>query len=415
MRWVPTTRSVAQSLSNLAAVYYSQSRYAEAEPLVKRSLAISEKAQGPDHPEVAVKLNNLAEIYRAQGAYAEAEPLSKRALAIREKALGPDHPDTGLSLHNLAGLYFAQRDWKTAASYWSRSTEVLIRRSLRGTETVGAVLTGKARSDVERENFRFRALVKATHRVAETDAAGRPQLARDMFKTAQWAHGSEAAASLAQMAARQAKGDGALARLVRERQDLAGEWQTRDKALIAARSGLPGQRNAARRSRARCPPGRHRCTHRRHRPHAGQGLSRVRVSRQSRAARHRRSPGPAWQRRSPAAFSRHTRNPRRRRKKASSGSSPRPRRAGCAASSAPRRWPSGSRPCAAGSIEPHGTAMAPAAAAPCWGQATRPRTRKPANRCPSILPARMSFTGRCSARCKTSSRASTCWWCRRER
>ena len=236
--------AVAQSLSNLAALYYSQSRYAEAEPLVKRSLAISEKAQGPDHPEVAVKLNNLAEIYRAQGAFAEAEPPSKRALAIREKALGPDHPDTGLSLHNLAGLYFAQRDWKTAASYWSRSTDVLIRRSLRGTETVGAVLTGKARSDVERENFRFRALVKATHRVAETDAAGRPQLARDMFKTAQWAHGSEAAASLAQMAARQAKGDGALARLVRERQDLASEWQTRDKALIAARSGLPGQRNA---------------------------------------------------------------------------------------------------------------------------------------------------------------------------
>ena len=163
--------SVAQSLSNLAALYYSQSRYAEAEPLVKRSLAISER-RGPDHPEVAVKLNNLAEIYRAQGAFAEAEPPSERALAIREKALGPDHPDTGLSLHNLAGLYFAQRDWKTAASYWSRSTDVLIRRSLRGTETVGAVLTGKARSDVERENFRFRALVKATHRVAETDAAG---------------------------------------------------------------------------------------------------------------------------------------------------------------------------------------------------------------------------------------------------
>ena len=45
------------------------------------------------------------------------------------------------------------------------------------------------------------------------------------------------------MAARQAKGDSALARLVRERQDLIGEWQTRDKILTAARSQSPDKRN----------------------------------------------------------------------------------------------------------------------------------------------------------------------------
>ena len=38
-------------------------------------------------------LNNLAALYDNQGRYAEAEPLYKRALAIQEKALGPDHPD----------------------------------------------------------------------------------------------------------------------------------------------------------------------------------------------------------------------------------------------------------------------------------------------------------------------------------
>ncbi|MGH1407888.1 MAG: alpha/beta hydrolase, partial [Rhodomicrobiaceae bacterium] len=50
-------------------------------------------------------LNNLAELYSAQGRYAEAEPLYKRSLNIREKALGPDHPNVGQSLNNLAGLY----------------------------------------------------------------------------------------------------------------------------------------------------------------------------------------------------------------------------------------------------------------------------------------------------------------------
>ena len=41
----------------------------------------------------------------ATGRYAEAEPLYERALAIREKALGPDHPDVATSLNNLAVLY----------------------------------------------------------------------------------------------------------------------------------------------------------------------------------------------------------------------------------------------------------------------------------------------------------------------
>ena len=68
-----------------------------------------EKALGSDHPDVAKSLNNLAELYRYQGRYAEAEPLYKRSLAIREKALGPDHPDVAISLNNLASLYDLNR------------------------------------------------------------------------------------------------------------------------------------------------------------------------------------------------------------------------------------------------------------------------------------------------------------------
>jgi tetratricopeptide (TPR) repeat protein len=80
-------------LNNLADLYRAQGRYADAEPLYKRSLAIREKALGADHPDVATSLNNLANLYRAQGRYADAEPLYKRALAIRERVLGPDHPE----------------------------------------------------------------------------------------------------------------------------------------------------------------------------------------------------------------------------------------------------------------------------------------------------------------------------------
>ena len=63
-----------------------------------------EKALGPEHPDVALSLNNLAGLYDNQGKYAEAEPLYQRSLAIREKALGPGHPSVAESLENYAAL-----------------------------------------------------------------------------------------------------------------------------------------------------------------------------------------------------------------------------------------------------------------------------------------------------------------------
>jgi tetratricopeptide (TPR) repeat protein len=60
---------------------------------------------GPDHPDVATSVNNLAYSCSEQGKYAKAEPLFQRALAIQEKALGLNHPDVATSLKNIAVLY----------------------------------------------------------------------------------------------------------------------------------------------------------------------------------------------------------------------------------------------------------------------------------------------------------------------
>jgi len=62
-----------------------QHNYAEAEALLKKSLAIREKTRGPDHPDVEVTLRNLAALYKGQGRNAEAEPLYRRAASIRQK------------------------------------------------------------------------------------------------------------------------------------------------------------------------------------------------------------------------------------------------------------------------------------------------------------------------------------------
>ncbi len=81
-----------------------QGKYEEAEPLYKRSLEITEKSLGPDHPDVATALGNLAELYRQQGRYEEAEPLYKRVLDIFQRTFPNGHPNIDACENNYARL-----------------------------------------------------------------------------------------------------------------------------------------------------------------------------------------------------------------------------------------------------------------------------------------------------------------------
>jgi hypothetical protein len=59
---------------------------------------------GAEHPSTLVSVNNLAILYNTQGRTAEAEPLFQRALRGAERVLGPDHPHTRLFRENLERL-----------------------------------------------------------------------------------------------------------------------------------------------------------------------------------------------------------------------------------------------------------------------------------------------------------------------
>jgi hypothetical protein len=82
----------------------AKARYAEAELLKRRALAIGEMTLQPSDSELAIRLNNLGELLRKTNRLAEAEPLMRHALAINETSYGPDHPDVGIRLNNLASL-----------------------------------------------------------------------------------------------------------------------------------------------------------------------------------------------------------------------------------------------------------------------------------------------------------------------
>jgi tetratricopeptide (TPR) repeat protein len=223
---------VAESLNNLANVYQAKGKHAEAEAHYKRALAIDEATLGTDHPEVATILTNLALAYQAQGKYAEAEALHKRALAIAEAKLGKDHPDVAITLYNLADMYQLQDKYAEALVYARKASAAVIAHAQ--FEGAGAQERGGTKGLVEKRAAFFRrhvlVLAAAGRQGIETEAA----LTREGFEIAQWAVQSSAAAALTQMAARQSKGEGALAQAVRDRQDLERQWHVADERLNAA-------------------------------------------------------------------------------------------------------------------------------------------------------------------------------------
>ncbi len=119
----PDHPDVVVHLNNLAEFYCAWGKYAEAEPLYKRALTIFNETL-PSHPDVSMLLNNLAEIYHPWGRYAEAELLYMGALAIEEKFFGPDNPKVSTPLSNLAELYKAQGKYVEAESLYKRALAI---------------------------------------------------------------------------------------------------------------------------------------------------------------------------------------------------------------------------------------------------------------------------------------------------
>src|SRR2546425_1722978 len=101
----PSSPKLAISLTNLADIYRSQVRYADAEPLYRRASEIVGKAFGSQHPKMARALDNLGNLYEAWGRPADAEPLYRRALDINQKGHRGDSLFIPVSLLKLAGNF----------------------------------------------------------------------------------------------------------------------------------------------------------------------------------------------------------------------------------------------------------------------------------------------------------------------
>jgi tetratricopeptide (TPR) repeat protein len=116
----PDHVDVAQSVNDLGRVYHSQARYDEAEPLHRRALAIREQALGSGDYYVAATLHDLANVYERQGRSDEAKPLYIRAASIVEKALGKDHPDVAHGMFSVAIIDSAQGRYDEAERQYAQ-------------------------------------------------------------------------------------------------------------------------------------------------------------------------------------------------------------------------------------------------------------------------------------------------------
>jgi tetratricopeptide (TPR) repeat protein len=159
----PTSRLFNQ----IGLLLKGRADFAQAEPLMRRALAIDESSYGPDHPNVAIRLNNLGALLQATNRLAEAEPLMRRALAIDETNYGPDHPNVAIHLNNLAALLQATNRL-AEAELLMRTALVICEKSLgHGHPFVANCLDNLAQ------------LLKASDRLAEAEPLMRRALAID--------------------------------------------------------------------------------------------------------------------------------------------------------------------------------------------------------------------------------------------
>jgi tetratricopeptide (TPR) repeat protein len=99
----PDDPSLPHVLADIAWALTAQNKWMEAEPLLRRALAIDEKYFGPENPRTVSRLLELAEFLDPATHPKEIESLLRRALALEEKIWGRDDVMISAVLGRLSG------------------------------------------------------------------------------------------------------------------------------------------------------------------------------------------------------------------------------------------------------------------------------------------------------------------------
>ncbi len=258
----------------LAYTRFSQRRLDEAAALTRRSLDAVTAARGASDPTAGELMLTLAYIRLEQGDLAAAERLSQAARAIfatlasRQRSairadsligrirmaegrfdeageqfaaalawlrgrFGTDSAETIPVLADLGEAAFMRGSFAAARRALERAATLTERLAAIDAQNAFANRTGRIEDQAVARGAIFDHLVKTYERLSQERPRERTALAEKAFLTAQRVIDSRAAVALSQLGARHAAGNGDLARLVRERQDLVERWQRDDRRLTS--------------------------------------------------------------------------------------------------------------------------------------------------------------------------------------
>ena len=141
------------TMFTLAELHRMQGDLSEAEPMLKRVLAMREKMLRPDDPETATTLASLSFLALTQANYRLAEQYAERALAIRTRALGSEHPDTAMTLVTLGRIRHYEARYTDAEQLFQRALG-LFEKAL-GPEHMNVAVALNNLSQVHKEQGRF--------------------------------------------------------------------------------------------------------------------------------------------------------------------------------------------------------------------------------------------------------------------
>lgn len=123
---------VCRSLNGLALLENDGNDKIEAEKFLQRAITIHDKAERRDQPYFATVLTNLAILYINSGRYDEAAPLLEKAKFVQALSLRADHPDVALRMHATAALLQGQGKNNEAATMAAAADEIRAKQTAAG-------------------------------------------------------------------------------------------------------------------------------------------------------------------------------------------------------------------------------------------------------------------------------------------
>lgn len=233
----PEHHRFAEVLSERAEGMMEAKRFAEAIPILEQALALNQKLLGNKSNNVVSNLRNLATCYFEVGNYRQAEQALVQVLSISEQTLGPDSRHAAYAHFALVTFNLKLGKSVDALKHIQIASKSLRKVVLLNQETsLGTELAqGPLRST-------FSSHLSLLGVFSSRDGFNN-SLLEESFDLAQVMRISSTGQAVAQMAARFASGSDAIAKVVRQRQDIADRQRTLDGAFIKALGAPLSERN----------------------------------------------------------------------------------------------------------------------------------------------------------------------------